>query len=137
MMKRQKKVELRLALIAVFITGWLAALYTVHAQAPEFHTAAFLYLDHSGPSVYSTPDVINPQQKGKESYSSFKASPYESRTAQKHHKRTIVTPAIIADFSVPSPQFFYCDVAYTLFLPGGCSRQPVPHFSLRGPPSFC
>jgi hypothetical protein len=137
MMQRLKKVELRFTLIAVFIIGWLTALYTVHAQAPEFHTAAFLHMDYSGGTVYGNLGRINPQQKGKENYLSLKASPYESRRNQKHHKRTIVTPAIIADFSVPSPQFFYCDVTYTLFLPGGCSRQPVQHFSLRGPPSLC
>lgn len=56
--------------------------------------------------------------------------------ADKRHGKFLVSEAIVADFHVPAPQFAYCSRKYYLFLPGGCSRRPLCHSRLRGPP-FC
>src|ERR1700733_13242139 len=57
--------------------------------------------------------------------------------ADKRHGKSLISEAIVADFYVPAPQFVYCSRKYYLFLAGGCSRRPLYHSRLRGPPFCC
>jgi hypothetical protein len=52
----------------------------------------------------------------------------------KHHQRTIASEAILADFSIPPPQFSFCQRNYSLFLPVKYAKWCLTGSSLRGPP---
>jgi hypothetical protein len=52
----------------------------------------------------------------------------------KHHQRTIASEAILLDFSIPPPQFSFCQTNYSPFLPGKCCSWRLSGSSLRGPP---
>lgn len=59
------------------------------------------------------------------------------RRVEKRHGKSLLSQAIAADYApVIEPGFTYCHRNYTLFLPGGCARQMIGNFSLRGPPSL-
>jgi hypothetical protein len=61
-----------------------------------------------------------------------------TRHGEKRHGKSLVSQAIVADCPVVvRPGFTYCHHNYSLFLPGGCSRQYTGNFSLRGPPALC
>ena len=61
-----------------------------------------------------------------------------SKHGEKRHGKSLVSQAIVADCPViVRPGFTYCHHNYSLFLPGGCSRQFTGNFSLRGPPAVC
>ena len=59
-----------------------------------------------------------------------------SKHKEKRHGKSLVSQAIVADcpFTI-LPNFTYCHRNYSLFLPGGCTRQFIGNFSLRGPPA--
>ncbi|HEY4209716.1 MAG TPA: hypothetical protein VGM31_22980 [Puia sp.] len=55
---------------------------------------------------------------------------------QKRHGKSLVSQAIVADCPLAIvPAFTYYHRHYSLFLPGGCVRQFIGNFSLRGPPA--
>ena len=55
---------------------------------------------------------------------------------EKRHGKSLVSQAIFANCPITIlPDFTYCHRHYSLFLPGGCTRQFVGNFSLRGPPA--
>ena len=59
------------------------------------------------------------------------------RRVEKRHGKSLLSQAIVAGYApVLQPDFSYCNRKYSLFLPGGCARQMIGNFSLRGPPSF-
>lgn len=62
-------------------------------------------------------------------------SPDHAKHGEKRHGKSLVSQAIVADCPIVlHPDFAYCHRNYSLFLPGGCSRQFFGNFSLRGPP---
>jgi hypothetical protein len=55
---------------------------------------------------------------------------------EKRHGKSLVSQAIVADCPITIlPDFTYYYRYYSLFLPGGCTRQFIGNFSLRGPPA--
>jgi hypothetical protein len=61
-----------------------------------------------------------------------------TRHGEKRHGKSLINEAVIVDCpTIIRPGFTYCQRNYTLFLPGGCTRQFTGNFSLRGPPSAC
>lgn len=62
--------------------------------------------------------------------------PDHSKHKEKRHGKSLMSQAIVADcpFTI-LPDFTYCHRNYSLFLPGGCTRQFIGNFSLRGPPA--
>ncbi|MDO6434034.1 hypothetical protein Q4E93_25725 [Flavitalea sp. BT771] len=60
-----------------------------------------------------------------------------TRHGEKRHGKSLLSEAIVADFPlVLHPDFTYCQHHYSPFLPGGCIRQFIGNFPLRGPPSL-
>ena len=58
-----------------------------------------------------------------------------TKHGEKRHGKSLVSQAIVAGCPITiHPDFTYCLRNYSLFLPGGCSRQCIGNFSLRGPP---
>jgi hypothetical protein len=133
----RRKIELRFTLMAVFLIGWLAALYTVHAQSPLLHRQGAVSEYMPVGKARGLKNIQPELPRGVENLADLHTNSGQPRSDEKHHKRMIVTPAIIADFSLESPHFFYFDLSYDLYLPGGCCRKPAGHFLLRGPPSGC
>ncbi|HVU54429.1 MAG TPA: hypothetical protein VHD83_05210 [Puia sp.] len=59
-----------------------------------------------------------------------------SNHKERRHGKSLVSQAIVADCPIAIiPGFTYCHHNYSLFLPGGCTRQFIGNFSLRGPPA--
>ena len=59
-----------------------------------------------------------------------------SKQKEKRHGKSLVSQDIVAISPIVIyPEFTYCHRNYSLFLPGGCTRQFVGDFSLRGPPA--
>jgi hypothetical protein len=55
---------------------------------------------------------------------------------ERRHGKSLVSQAIVADCPITVlPEFTYFHRHYSLFLPGGCTRQFIGNFSLRGPPA--
>lgn len=55
---------------------------------------------------------------------------------EKRHGKSLVSQAIAAECPITIlPDFTYYHRHYSLFLPGGCTRQFIGNFSLRGPPA--
>jgi hypothetical protein len=69
---------------------------------------------------------------------SFQVSvPGLPRRVEKRHGKSLLSQAIVAGYApVLQPDYSYCHRKYSLFLPGGCARQMIGNFSLRGPPSL-
>lgn len=58
-----------------------------------------------------------------------------TKRKEKRHGKSLVSQDIVANSPfVIYPDFTYCHRHYSLFLPGGCTRQFIGNFSLRGPP---
>lgn len=61
-----------------------------------------------------------------------------TKHGEKRHGKSLLNEAIVADCPILiRPDFTFCLHHYALFLPGGCTRQFIGNFSLRGPPSVC
>jgi len=60
---------------------------------------------------------------------------HHNKHKEKRHGKSLVSQAIVAGCPIAIlPDFTYCHRHYSLFLPGGCTRQFIGNFSLRGPP---
>src|SRR5437868_1499833 len=65
---------------------------------------------------------------------SEESSNQDGKHKEKRHGKSLVSQAIVADCPITIlPDFTYCHRNYSLFLPGGCTRQFIGNFSLRGP----
>ena len=62
------------------------------------------------------------------------ASSGKNNPGEKRHKKTLISEAFVADFSLAPPPEFDYPLDFSLFLPGGCPRVPTGNYSLRGPP---
>lgn len=59
----------------------------------------------------------------------------DSTRGERRHVKSLVSEAIAADDPLTIlPDFTYCHRNYSLFLPGGSTRQFTGNYSLRGPP---
>ena len=66
---------------------------------------------------------------------SGESSDRQAKHKEKRHGKSLVSQAIVADCPITIlPSFTYCRRNFSLFLPGGCTRQFIGNFSLRGPP---
>jgi hypothetical protein len=60
----------------------------------------------------------------------------QSKHKEKRHGKSLVSQDIVANSPIVIyPAFTYFHRNYSLFLPGGCTRQFIGNFSLRGPPA--
>ncbi|MDP4217807.1 MAG: hypothetical protein Q8927_16515 [Bacteroidota bacterium] len=65
---------------------------------------------------------------------SYRTSSHKTNHKEKRHGKTLVSQAIIIDFSAPSIPFFYCNKNFCAYFPGGCIRRYLSPLFLRGPP---
>jgi hypothetical protein len=64
------------------------------------------------------------------------ALPERGERKEKRHGKSLITEAIVADYTPTIALWFiYFERHYSPYLPGGCCRQTFGNFSLRGPPA--
>ena len=102
-----------------------------HLHAPQVR-----HLNHSDITVLR--DVRHHQQRVERLVPVILQGEPSDRTRhkEKRHGKSLVSQDIVANGPIVIyPDFTYCYRNYSLFLPGGCTRQFIGNFSLRGPPA--
>jgi hypothetical protein len=142
-LKKQRHFLLGLILIAGFFAGRDAGIRAAYFPAThsghEFSSTAMAA--SAGQSCVQSPahDDIRPAVPvvawGSPHFHVQKSSS-RSKSDEKRHKKSLLSPAFAAQFSVPLPRFTYCNREYSFFISTKCIRQTTGNFSLRGPPSY-